>query len=296
MRQGAQTDARGGGPAKVRLPGAAPRSELALRLISGLVMAALALALTWGGGWWFAALVGAGAAVLGWEWGRLVRGVSFDALAGLHMAVGVAATAFATAGALLWGLAIVALGALAALALRRATGGGGWFSALGFPYTGLPAIALVWLRSDETFGLAAVLFLFAVVWTSDSMAYATGRLIGGPKLWPRVSPGKTWAGLAGGTASSALMAFAFALALGGPASALALALVGLLLALVSQGGDLVESALKRKFGIKDASGLIPGHGGLLDRVDGLVLAALAAAVLALAVDPGQPGAALLVWN
>jgi phosphatidate cytidylyltransferase len=159
-------------------------------------------------------------------------------------------------------------------------------------YVGLPAVALLWLRSDEPFGFTAVLFVFLVVWSSDTAAYAAGRSIGGPKLWPRVSPNKTWAGLIGALAAGAAAGAVFAL-LEPEADVVRLILLGVGLALVAQAGDLAESALKRLFNLKDASDLIPGHGGFMDRMDSVIAAAVAAALLALAIDAHAPARALL---
>jgi phosphatidate cytidylyltransferase len=167
-------------------------------------------------------------------------------------------------------------------------------SAAGVLYVGLPALALVWLRAAEPYGLQAVLFILTIVWTTDTLAYFGGRAIGGAKLMPSVSPNKTWAGLASGVAGSACTGAIFAAILGAPWPALAG--TAAMLALVAQAGDLAESALKRRFGVKDASGLIPGHGGMLDRVDGIVFAAVAAAIVGLLVNAQVPARALLFWS
>ena len=170
----------------------------------------------------------------------------------------------------------------------------GWMIA-GLLYAGVLLLAPVTLRRDPAFGFVALLFLFAVVWVTDIAAYFAGRGIGGPKLWAVISPNKTWSGALGG-------------ALGGTAAGLAtcrfagldlapmLVLVTLALSIASQAGDLLESAIKRHFGAKDASHLIPGHGGLMDRLDGFLTAVLAAALIGLARG-GLDGAArgLLVW-
>src|SRR5690606_28493561 len=146
--------------------------------------------------------------------------------------------------------------------------------------------------SDEPFGFTAVLFIFAVVWSPDTAAYASGRTFGGPKLWPRVSPNRIWAGfiaaLCAGPASGAIFAM-----LVPAADPVRLILVGAVLAFIAQAGDLAESALKRLFDLKDASDLIPGHGGFMDRMDSLVAAASVAGLLALAIDAHAPARALL---
>ncbi len=170
-----------------------------------------------------------------------------------------------------------------------------WWSAAGVYYAGFPAIALIWIRSDAAYGWLAILYLFAIVWTTDSAAYLFGRWIGGPKLAPRISPKKTWAGLIGGALSAGIAGLVFAQVAGREFSGW-LGVLAIGLALMAQLGDLGESAMKRLFGIKDSSGLIPGHGGVLDRIDGLIFAAIAAALLAWAIDPANPGRALLLWS
>jgi phosphatidate cytidylyltransferase len=138
-----------------------------------------------------------------------------------------------------------------------------------------------------------MLYLFAVAWTTDTASYAAGSLIGGPKLAPNISPQKTWSGFIVGVLAPALVGIAFAFALKNT-SGVRLALVSMGLALACQIGDLFESWVKRRFGVKDMSQLIPGHGGLLDRVDGLLFAAILAAFIALR-DPANPGRGLLIW-
>jgi phosphatidate cytidylyltransferase len=156
-------------------------------------------------------------------------------------------------------------------------------------------MAPVVLRSDGEYGFLAVVFLFAIVWATDIVAYFVGRAIGGPKLLPRVSPKKTWSGALGGTLAAVLMAIAVAEALASPGF-LALALLGVLLSVFAQIGDLFESFLKRKFGAKDSSQLIPGHGGLMDRLDGFVTAVVLAALIGLTRGGFEaPGRGLLVW-
>ena len=229
--------------------------------------------------------------MISWEWGRLVRGATFDLGFFVHAIAVTAAIVLAGAGYAALAVAVLVIAAITLVPLY--VGRGARLSALGVFYVGLPAVALLWLRSDEPFGFTAVLFVFAVVWSSDTAAYAAGRSIGGPKLWPRVSPNKTWAGLAGALMAGALAGGVFAI-LEPEAPALRLVLLGhRRSAFVAQAGDLAESALKRLFNLKDASDLIPGHGGFMDRMDSIVAAAVAAALLALAIDPHAPARALL---
>jgi len=159
--------------------------------------------------------------------------------------------------------------------------------ALGFPYIGLAAIALPWLRDDHTSGLANILFVLAIVWGSDIGAYVVGRIVGGPKLAPAISPGKTWSGAAGGLASAVLAALGIAACLSSGYSPSHVMELAIGLGIVSQAGDLLESALKRRFGVKDSGHLIPGHGGLLDRLDALLAVAPVAAALAYTVGRGE---------
>ena len=270
----------------------AQKSETATRIASALVLGALALAAVIVSPWTFAALVIVAGVAVAWEWGRLVRGASFDAIALIQAAAIAAIAVLVTISRP--ELALVA--AAAAFAgtgfLGLSSGTLGW-SLLGLAYSVLPAWSMVWLRSDPAWGAMALLFVFAVAWTTDTASYAGGRLLGGPKLAPRISPQKTWSGLIVGTLAPALVGYAFALMLKGT-SAPRLALVSVAIAAACQIGDLSESAVKRRFGAKDMSDLIPGHGGLLDRIDGLLIAAIAAALIALR-DPSNPGHGLLFW-
>jgi phosphatidate cytidylyltransferase len=169
-----------------------------------------------------------------------------------------------------------------------------WPPLLAYPYLILPLVALLWLRLDPTYGRVAIFWLLFLVWATDTFAYFAGRAIGGRKLAPRLSPKKTWAGLIGGMFGAALVGAVAAiwLDLGSPAL---LALVSAGLAVVAQAGDILESALKRRAGVKDSGKLIPGHGGILDRVDGLVTAAVAAVLIALLHGSLSPGMGVLVW-
>lgn len=270
------------------------RTELLVRLRSALILIFIALLLTWAGVHAFAVLITLFIVGMSWEWGRLVRGGGLDVAFLLQLAATVAACWLTASGAVAAAVIVVIVGTMAVFAYRMAKHESpqAWWSAAGVLYGGLPVIALVWIRTDVEYGWLAVLYLFAIVWTTDSGAYVFGRMIGGPKLAPRISPNKTWAGLGGGTASAIVVGLIFALALNSQAAG-KLMLLGAGLALVAQLGDLAESALKRSFGIKDSSGLIPGHGGVLDRIDGLVIAAVTAGLIAWVIDPVNPGRALL---
>ena len=171
---------------------------------------------------------------------------------------------------------------------RNVTQGRAAWIPAGLAYAALPAAALIWLRGDGDSGRMTIYWLFAIVWSADSAAYLCGRAIGGPKLAPQISPKKTWAGFIGGVSIAGLIGLAVAAF--GSAPLVAWGAAGLAVAVASQLGDLAESALKRHFGVKDASGLIPGHGGLMDRVDGLVVGALLLALLKLPF-----GETVLAW-
>ena len=238
-------------------------------------MGSLALAAAWIGGFVFAVFWWLASIVVLWEWQRLVGGA--------RLAERVAAGGLALALAALFALHYSILGAIAVLVLGAAAVG--WlagrrdaiWAAAGALYAGALVASLVLLRMSPSFGLAAILWLFAVVWGTDVAAYFAGRLIGGPRLWPSVSPGKTWSGAIVGAFGGAVLGLLLA---GWTNSLAALFWLGLAAAIVSELGDLFESALKRRFGVKDSSGLIPGHGGLMDRLDAFVAASLFAAVVA----------------
>lgn len=279
-------------PEDEREKAGAQRPEVVLRLASALVLAALALGATLYSPWSFLVLVMVGGGLAAWEWGHLTRGNGFDATA-LISAVTVAAVAVLVAlGQPDLAALILAAASVAIFVTTPARSEAAW-SLAGLLYVALPAAALIWLRSDVTLGALALVYLFAVAWTTDTASYGAGRLIGGPKLAPRISPRKTWSGFVVGALTPALVGLAFAAALKSTSAAW-LALVSVALALACQAGDLTESWVKRRFGAKDMSQIIPGHGGLLDRVDGLLFAAMLAAVIALR-DPANPGRGLLDW-
>lgn len=277
------TASQGGGIAKDLWP----------RLLSGLVLGAIALGVLWWGPWPFAMLVMVVCIVMSWEWARVVRDGDSDATLVIHILAVVAACLLAAAGYAALGVLATMICAMIVAVLRF--GEKARLSAIGVLYTCLPAVALLWLRGDATYGFLATLLLLLLVIVTDTGAYFAGRLIGGPKLWVRVSPNKTWSGLAGGAIAAMTVGAAFAILILGVAP-MRLALTGLVVALVAQAGDMAESALKRGKGVKDASALIPGHGGFMDRMDGVVTAAIVVALFALAVNMHAPARAFLLWS
>ncbi len=252
-------------------------SNLRLRVLSGVVLAPVAALGVGAGGPVLLVLVSVAVALLSLEWGRMCARRGPGAVAAL-IAVAVLAPLFAAYTGW-WRAAWAALAACALLAaaLARATRRSerALDVAFGVAYLGAPALAFLWLRSGPA-GLAWALLLLASAWAADIAAFAAGNWLGGPKLWPRISPNKTWSGFVFGLAAAALAGAAVATLLrraGGPHPDHAITL-GLFTGLATMGGDLAESVLKRRFGVKDSGDLIPGHGGLLDRVDGLMTATL----------------------
>ncbi len=250
--------------------------ELRLRVISAAVLAPLTLALIWLGGPVFLALLIGVSYLLAREWVALVETWGGALVLASLCSVAAAATFF---GYPVWGLLVMAVAALAIGVMAPADSPDRGFSALGPLYVGGACVALMWLRMRPEYGFELVLWLFLVVWATDIGAYFVGRSFGGAKLARAVSPGKTWSGLFGGVGCAAAVGGVFAWAVG-IAGAHMGAFIGAVLAVVAQLGDLFESLLKRRKGVKDSGNLIPGHGGLLDRVDGVMTAAPGLAVLA----------------
>ena len=262
--------------------------DLPRRVLSALVVAPPAVLAAWAGAPYFGALVLAAVLILAWEWDRMCDGRFGPA--GIVLALSVAAvTVLGWMGAWTWGFAAAVIGFGAVFAVERlARREAALWTAFGAFYVGVPALAILWLRDDPETGRASVLWLIAVTAATDIGAYFCGRAVGGPKLAPRVSPGKTWAGLLGGAVAAGAAGAVGGWVMDGRVGVLAGA--GVMLALAGQAGDLFESAAKRRFGRKDMSGLIPGHGGLFDRVDGLVIVILTVAAATLLV-----GAPVAQW-
>ncbi len=272
-------------------------ASLRTRIVSALVLAPAAVAAAIAGGVVFTGLCLLAGVLMAWEWvglfSRKSAIKSHDKLLTIWLALFAALSAVAAQRApdlLVWIWGVGFAGAVLLAMIRKVR----VFVAGGILYTGVPIAALIVLRNDPAYGLAAIGWLFAVVWSTDSAAYFAGKAIGGPKLSPRWSPNKTWAGLGGGIVAAALAGLVTALLLG-RTSVPALMLFSGLLAVVAQIGDIFESALKRQAGIKDSSHIIPGHGGVMDRLDGLVSAAAVAAIVAAARGGEGLAAGVLLW-
>jgi phosphatidate cytidylyltransferase len=256
-----------GGPAR-------QMSNLQLRVISSVVLIVAVLAVTYLGGVAFRLLAALIAGAIFYEWSAMSRGAAsarYQLVAAVLLAVVLLALLLgysALSVFVLLGLSV------AASLLDSGIGGQGLWTPAGLAYAGLSGLSLALLRDGDQTGLTAILFLFAVVWATDIAAYFVGRSLGGPKLAPAISPGKTQSGAIGGAVGGVIAGIALA-AFAGLGNLPLLALVAFLLSVVSQAGDLFESWVKRRHGVKDSGTLIPGHGGVMDRVDGLVAAAFA---------------------
>ena len=281
----------GSGGARVPLTA----SNLAIRIVSALVLAPLAVVTAYVGGVPFVLFWGVAAIAILWEWTTLVAGRDHRLMVSACGSAVAVAALVTCIGRPIAAILLIGLGALASLIFaprhRRL-----WVTA-GVGYAGVMLMAPSILRSDDTdgFGFVAIILLFAVVWTTDVVGYFAGRAFGGPRLAPTISPKKTWSGAIAGTLGAVVAAVGVA-CLWGDYNRIAIAFVALVLSVVAQVGDLMESRIKRQFGVKDSSALIPGHGGVMDRLDGFWAAALVGCLVGLARG-GLDGAArgLLMW-
>jgi phosphatidate cytidylyltransferase len=269
-------------------------ADLLPRVLSAIVLMAAALVSVWWGGLVFDLIWLGAALAVGFEWQNLIAAPNrrlrfFFVAVGLVVSADFAGKAwFGAACSLLFGCGL-------ALALAAGRGRRIWAFG-GVVYAGLLLVAAIALHGSVEYGTRSIVWLFATVWGTDVFAYFGGRMIGGAKLWPKISPSKTWSGtLTGVFAGAGLGAATGAYGLGEPWRALPLFALGLAAAAVSQGGDIFESWVKRRFGAKDSSGLIPGHGGFMDRLDGFIAAAAFATLFGSARGLDSIAAGLFDW-
>jgi phosphatidate cytidylyltransferase len=253
--------------------------DLAPRIISALLLMPVGIGAAVFGGPWLAGATGAALVIMSYEWARMSEPNALWPAFWCCVIGGLGAVMAQS-----WGLSLAAFAWLAGVALLAAFGRASWAGRVeragGVLYIGAPCVAFVALRAIEPQGLQIILALFVIIWSADIAAYFCGRFLKGPKLMPQLSPAKTWTGLIGGTIAGALAGWScagfFSDFVGPRVPWMGL---GAALAFIGLCGDLFESALKRRFGVKDASGFIPGHGGFLDRLDGLMAATLFTALL-----------------
>lgn len=274
---------------------AAPRfADLKLRMATAAIVSLVGAVLLWLGGVWTMILAAVGSGVLAWEFRTITlagdeKGDRTDVPILIGAVVGGVIVSYFYGYAvglrwLLWSLIVAGVADLV-VGRRRAMGWG----LMGGAYIDLAGIGLLYLRGLEPLGFATAIWVVAVVAAADIGGYFAGRTIGGPKLWPRISPKKTWAGAFGGVAFALLVGAVAGLVVDG-ARVGVVCVISALVAVISQAGDLAESTLKRHFGVKDSGNLMPGHGGALDRFDGLV-----AALLAVALAAWLGGRSVLGW-
>jgi phosphatidate cytidylyltransferase len=262
-------------------------ADLGVRTASAVALVPVVLGVVWLGSFWFTGLIVALGILMATEWVRIAYGNNKVQLL-IHE---VAAASLIMGSLKLSLLALLILTVLSWFLQRKDHFN--IFKLLGVFYIGLPILAFDVLRSDAAAGFLAVVWCMIIVWSADIMAYFFGRIIGGPKLAPRISPKKTWAGMLGAIVGAALASWAVSSY--GKIDVWPLAVMAALFAILEQGGDIFESAFKRSFGVKDSGTLIPGHGGVLDRVDGLITVVTCAAIVGFLHNPLSPGAGLLLW-
>ena len=271
-----------------------PPSSLKTRILSALVLIPLAVGAAWAGGAVFAALCALAGVLIGWEWSRLFyTSKEKRNFLGLWTGGGaiIAAILASTTPLFLLPLSgVVFFAPLIWIFARESR----ILPALGGIYAAFPVAALILFRNGAEYGIWAIVWLFGIVWATDIAAYFTGKTLGGPKLSPRWSPNKTWTGLLGGVAAASLVGIFIAHALGNT-SGLILAVLSGAMAIVAQMGDIFESSLKRQAGVKDSSQLIPGHGGVMDRLDGLIAVSSLALVIGLIRGGTHAAKGILLW-
>lgn len=270
-------------------------ADLQPRILSSLVLMSAALLSVWLGGPAFLLIWIIGASAVGYEWQHLI-GAERQRLRSVLALVAVAVAAMVTAQDGI-GAAVAFLALVGTLVALLAGDGRRLWAFAGIAYAGVLVVAVVALHDSPGYGARAIVWLYATVWGTDVFAYFGGRLIGGPKLWPKVSPSKTWSGTLSGVFAGAVFgAVIGGRWLGNPLPVLPIFLLGLVTAAVAQAGDVFESCIKRHYGVKDSSILIPGHGGFMDRLDGFVAAAAFATLVGLCRDQPTIAEGLFVWS
>ncbi|MGH6835970.1 MAG: phosphatidate cytidylyltransferase [Methylocella sp.] len=287
-------DSPGKNPPAPNFSGRHRLADLLPRVLSAIVLMAAAVVSVWRGGLVFDLIWLGAALAVGCEWQNLIAAPN-PRLRFFLVALGLVVSAY-FAGKAWFGAACAILGGCGlALALAAGRGRRIWAFA-GIVYAGLLLVSAAALDGSAEYGARSIVWLFATVWGTDIFAYFGGRLIGGAKLWPKISPSKTWSGTLTGVLAGALLgAVTGAYGLGDPWRALPLFALGLAAGAVSQGGDIFESWVKRYFGVKDSSRLIPGHGGFMDRLDGFIAAAAFAAFFGSARGLDSIAAGLFEW-
>jgi len=249
------------------------RSGFLVRAVSALVLIPVAVLVVYLGGWILAAFVTLAGAFILHEWNSITLGQvdrSLFALEVVILVVTLLLVLYPLGSGILPAVLIVGLGVVSTVVVAARRKHPPVWAVAGLCYALVPGVAFLWVRQQDEMGFALCLWTLAIVWATDIGAYAVGKTVGGPRLAPRLSPNKTWAGLVGGVVFAGIVSPALGVLLGLPYAWSPLAAVAGALAVWEQAGDLLESALKRRFHVKDSGSLIPGHGGIMDRVDGFV--------------------------
>lgn len=260
-----------------------------VRILTALAIVAVCILPFYIGGWIWVVLVGLISARMLYEWVRMSDTDGGTAAIAIAIATLVPALLYAGQGLWIAAMGVLILGTVVAVAERLRRDGAKW-TAIGLPYIIVPAVLIVLLRGDvvgfATQGFTQLAFIIVVVIGADAGAYFGGSQFGGPKLAPKLSPNKTWSGALSGLLAGVIIAVLFGLLIG--LTPWVAALLAVPLVLLSVGGDLLESTFKRRLGVKDTGTLLPGHGGLLDRLDSLMAAVVGGAVLFLIIGNSWP--------
>ena len=261
-------------------------SELLQRVVAAVILIPLALTAVYIGGWMFTLFAAVAVILMAFEWEQVTSGARVGRHTFLNVGVGLTALTAVSFGLLDIAIIIVVVGVIASFVIPRHDGIHSHWPSIGVIAVAAPAVCLLWLRETDS-GMTVIVWLLLVLWATDSGAYFVGRLIGGARLAPLISPGKTWAGFFGGTASGALVGLAVSILVQDVSTVRAVS-ASVFVSLAGQGGDLAISAVKRRFDVKDMGTIIPGHGGVLDRLDSLLFGAIAVGVLALVFEGTFP--------